>query len=1005
MMTAFGNTFLVLAIAMNASMAFAVKMDETTHDQVISRLEMGIESLEKGEPARTGVLLRLADLYADRARLKAMNEMEAGCTEKCPGSRADRDRSIKLYNEALPQVEKAQQGRTILQIAHAHALNDEGKKSTDLYNKILKAPKGVYTSEVKAIANSSLGEIAFRKADFKTALKHYEAARRENLKNRALAEYRISWCLLNLGQTQKATASLIKLLRDPEMLSTHTADGKSVDHSFVQDVSKDLAKFLARGKVGSREIALLRDLSPDDMRKSNLHTLGTETDRVGNKNASLVVWAAYVDEGDVKPIEKLEVQARVSKIFYDMNKLDLAANAYEKTMSLWAKHGCTGDADLCGELKTRVKAMVTAWNKAQAKKPTNNLFRVYVAYTNTFTEDVEMTHWAAVVGRELDKHRDTATLFHRAAAGAHADLQQPADKRTSGLSEKQLQNILEGSLLGEIEMAEASKDVKVREAAYNYYLSINSSGDKAFEVRYQRAQLLYSTNRFQHAFSEFHYLASQPGKDNRDLKIKSADLALDSLVALKDDQNLQVRSLEYARFFPERKAEYLKISRKATMNIVAGNLKNEKSVDKSDYKASLAALASVNMDGAEDAEKIKFYKNKIVIAQKALALETVTSTANILLGVKKLNAEDKEWALQQKVWVAELQLNFHEAYKITLKMELPALNKADRELRLALLADLAGENARKHHEAYLSHNPPIRAGNLVRITLIKNSGKPWNELDKHMAKLKLTPDLLAGISLEVFARNKDLAKADRLLKNTSIGKYPAGQTIARHLELRDFYAFDRKIRSHRIHGFSESAMQKTLKERLQLIATSDKNAQIAFRKHDWTLQILNLSQLARENRRMYQDIQSLPVPRRLSKEEKAKYTALIKQQSEPYLARAEKIESELGDIWSNSNSVQNVQTAFMTATPELQKLYRDEITPLAANAPNGAKNRLMNLLNTPYRRPSQKDILLARRDLQANPFNVSKAESLRALEAQNGRPAMVAYLDERITQLKKGKSL
>lgn len=1004
-MTVLGNTFLVLAFALSSSNAFAVKMDETTHDQVISRLEMGIESLEKGDAARTGVQIRLADLYADRARLKAINEMQAGCTEKCPGSRADRERSIKMYNEALPNVEKAQQGRTILQLAHLYALNDESKKSTDLYAKILKAPKAAYASEVRAIANSALGEMHFRKADFKTALKFFEAARKENLKNRALTEYRIAWCHLNLGQTQKATANLIKLLRDPELLATQSTDGRNVDPSFVQDVSKDLAKFLSRGQVGPREIALLRDLSPDNMRKGNLHILGTETDRVGNKNAALVVWAAYVDEGEVQPIEKLEVQARVAKIFYDMNKLDLAANAFEKAMGFWAKHGCPGDADLCGELKTRLKGMVTAWNKAQKKKPTANLFRVYISYTNVFQEDVEMTHWAAVVGRELGKHRDTAVLFHRAAFGAHADLQKPADKRISSLSEKQLQNILEGSLLGEIEMAEASKDVKAKEAAYNFYLSINSAGQKAFEVRYQRAQLFYSSNRFQEAFSEFHYLASQPGKENRDLKVKSADLALDSLVALNDDHNLQVRSLEYARFFPERKTEYLKISRKATMNIVAKNLKNEKSNDKSDYKASLAALNTVNMDGADDAEKIKFFKNKILIAQKALALETVTSTSNQLLNVKKLSDQDREWAFAQKVWVAELQLNFQEAYRLTQKMELPTLSKADRQLRLALLADLAGENARKHFEAYLKLNPPVRAGNLVRITLIKTSGRPWNELDKHLGKLKQTPDLLAGIALEVFARNKDLNKAERLLKTTQIGKYASGQTIARHLSLKEFYAFDRKIRSHKIHGYSEIAMQKTLKERLKLLATGDKNAAQAFRKHDWTLQVLNLSQLARENRRMYQDIVSLPVPRRLNKEDKAKYQALIKQQSEPYLARAEKIESELADIWSNSNSVQNLQTAYITATPDLQKLYRDEITPLAANAPSGAKNRLHNLLNTPYRRPSQKDILIARRELQANPFDVSKAESLRALEAQNGRPAMVAYLDERISQLKKGNRL
>lgn len=997
-MTFWGYTILAALLFAFVQLASAVKMDETTHDQVIQRLEMGVESLEKADPARNAVLIRLADLYADRARLKAMNEVQAGCTQKCPGSLADRNRAIKLYNEALPKVEKSEQGRTLLQIAHLHALNDESKKSTDLYGKILKSPKSAYSSEVKALANSSMGEIHFRKGDFKTALKYFEAARRENLKNRALVEYRIAWCHLNLGHNQKAISTIVNLLQNPELMATQTTDGKNVDPSFVQDVSQDLAKFLAHSEIGPRQIQLLRDLSPDNMRKSNLHTLGTETDRLGNKKASLVVWAAYVDEGEVQPNEKLEVQTRVAKIFYDMNKLDLATNAYEKAMDLWKKHGCTGDADFCGELKTRLRGMVTAWNKAQKKKPTNNLFRVYIAYTNVFSDDTEMLHWGAVVGRDLGKHKESAVMFHKAAAQAYADLQKKPN-------DKELKNLLEGSLLGEIEMAEASKDLKAREAAYNYYLQINPNGAEAFRVRYQRAQVYYQTNRFQEAFSEFHYLASMPSKEHKDLGVKSADLALDSLVALKDDKSLQVRSLEYARFFPERKTEYLKISRKATLNIVAANLKNEKKNDQSDYKANLVALNQVNMDGADDAEKIKFYKNRIIVAQKALALDSVIKTSDLLIGVKTVSAEDREWAMAQKVWVAELQLNFAEAYKLSKKMQLSHLSKADRELRLALLAELAGLNARPHQEAYLRMAPSVRAGNLVRVTLIKNSSRPWNELNKHLRPLKQTPDLLASIVLETFARDKNTKKAEQLLRSTSIARYPAGQTLSRHLGMRDFYAFDRKIRAHKIYGYSEAAMQKGLKERLKLLSQSERQAQQAFNKHDWTLQVLTLSQLGRENRRLYQDIQALPVPRRLNAQQRQQYLAQVKQLSDPYLARAEKIESELADMWSNSNSVQNLQTAYVTASPELQSLYREEIGPLAASAPGGARNRLNNLLNTPYRRPSQKDILLARRELQADPFDISKAEQLRALEAQNGRPAMVVYLDERISQLKKGGTL
>lgn len=976
--------------------ALAVRMDETTHDEVIKRLEMGLDSMEKSEPERGGVMLRLADLYADRARLKSMNEMETGHPGR--SSREDRVRSIKFYNEALPVAPKDKQGRVVLQLAHLYALNDQSGKSIELYNQILKAGKSRFTSEVKGLANSSLGEIYFRKADFKTALRYLEAARRETVKNRGLVEYRIAWCLLNLGRTEKATATLVNLLKKPELMATPTDDGnKAVDNTFVLDVSRDLAKFLARGNIQQGDIQLLRDVSPDQARKNNLHTLGTEADRLGKKAAALVVWAAYVDEGDVKPNEKIEVQARVAQIFYDMNKLDAAAGAFVKTSELWLKYGCT-DPELCDELKARLRKMVTAWNKAQKKKPTADLFRVYIAYTDIFSDDTEMTHWAAVIGSSLKRHMEAATLFHRAAVLAHAQLQKEPSNKT-------LRNIFEGSLLGEIEMAEASKEVKARENAYNFYLSMNPNGAQAFEIRYQRAQLFTQTNRHQEAFSEYHYLASMPGKDKRDLKIKSADLALDSLVALKDDKNLQVRSIEYARNFPERKTEYLKISRKATMNIVAANLKDEKDTSRSDYKTNLAALSQVNLEGADDKEKIRFLKNKILIAQKALEFSAVNATANQLLAVKSLNNEDEEWAKAQKVWAAELQLDFAQAYRLSKQMKFPHLSKADRELRLALLADLAGLNSRVHNENYLRLAGSGRAANLIRVTLVKTSSHPWSQLDKHLRYLKQTPDLLAGLALEVFARDRNFRKAEELIRSTLIVRYPAGQTLARHLEMRSFQAFDKKISSHRIYGFSEHAMQKSLKERLNLLSQSEKFAKDAFRRRDWTLQVLALGQMARENRRLYGDITGLPVPRRLNKEQRTQYQRMIQSQSKPYWDKAEGFESELTDIWSNSNSVQNLQTAYMTASSELQRLYRDEIAALAQSAPSRAQNRLRDLLNTPYRRPSQKDILTARRALQADPLDVSKAENLRELESQGGNKAMAVYLDERIAQLKKGKTL
>ncbi len=990
--------FFILTLLLGQTVS-AVRMDETTHDMIIQRLEMGLDGMDKSEPERTGILLRLADLLADRGRLKYMNEIETNC-KTCKGALADRQKAVALYQEALPKVDTKDQGRRVLQIAHLYGLMEQNTKAKQLYSKILTAKQGVYTSDVKAIAYTSVAEVKFRNGDFKGALKDFQAAKRENLRTRALVEFRIAWCQLNLGETSKAINSLVNLLKSPTLLQTQTTDGKSIDPTFINDLSRDLAAFLARGKtVGKKQIQLLRDLSPDAVRKDNLKLLAIETDRVGKKSASLMVWSAYVEEGDVQAGEKLEVQTRVAQIYYDINMQDVAASSYIKALEFWTKLGCKEPAP-CNELKAQLRRFVTAWNKAQKKNPTQNLLRIYQAYVKTFPNDTEILHWGGIVAKNLKKNREAIALFHLAAASAAADLKATPNSKAS-------QNMLEGSLLAEIELAEELKDRKAREVAYNYYIQMNPEGSRIIEVRYQRAQLYYELSRWQDAFSEFHYLATLPvvGAQKRDIRVKSADLALDSLVALKDDPNLQVRSLEYARIYPERKTEYLKISRKATMNLVAFNLKNEKSNSRTDYKASLAALSAVNMEGADDQERIKFFKNKIVIAQKAMDLNSVSDSATKLLAIKTITADDVEWTRAQQVWVAELQLNFALAYRLSGRMQHKDLSPADRELRLALLAELAGLNPRKHHEAYIRQAKSVRAANLVRVSLIRNSSNPWRELDRHLSPLNKTPDLLAGITLEVFVNKPHEAKVAKLLKTTSIRRHSAGQTLQRHLDLKDYHAFDKRIRTHRIYGQSDYTMQKTLKARIKLLNESERRAQTAFRRGDWTLKVLGLAQLSRENRRLYQDILSLPVPRRLGAKDRIKYQGLLKSQSQPYLTRAEKIDSELSAMWRESNSVQNLQSAYMTASPELQRLYRNEISPLAASAPPGVKNRLQNLLNTPFRRPSQKDILLARQELQANPFDINKAERLRELESQNGRAAMVAYLDERISVMKKGQSL
>lgn len=974
--------------------AQALKMDESTHDEVIRRLEMGVDSMDKAAPERSGILLRLAGLYSDRARLKAINEMDTDCS-KCTGARDDRKRAIALFEEALPRTDKTKQGDIVLLIAHLHTLNEQTSKSKQLYEKILNGRRGTYSSEVRALAHANLGEIEFRKGRFRQALKHYQNAEKEKLKTRALVTYRMAWCHFNLGRTESAIGSLADLLSNPQKLATQTTDGKNVDPAFVRDASADLARFTARGKITSSRIQHVVNLSPDETRRDNLKTLATEADRLGRKREALQVWGVYADQGENSKTERIEILARVAKIHYDLGQADQAVTAYEKALETWRQSGCQGDT--CDELKTSLRKFVTSWNRALKIKPTAQVLRAYNAFLITFTDDLEMTHWAAVVAHDVGQHKKAHELFAKAAKVAHEGLKKnPNDKK--------IKSIFEGSLLGAVEMAEASNDNTAKEAAYDQYLNLNPEGEKAFEIRYQRARLYAQTGRHERAHSEFHALAMQPGIKNRHIKIQAADLSLDSLVAMKDDQALKTRSMEYAEAFPQRREEYSKISRKATLNLVAANT-NGKNLTESAYKKNLSLLADTPLAGASKEEKIELYKNKIIVAQKAMDVNATESACIELMAIRGLKDDDREWAMAQQVWAAELQLDFAKAYHLSKKMKLKHLSKADRELRLGMLADLADFDSRKHNLEFIKLTNNLRAANNVRVTLIRKSPRPWRELNTHLSKLRRNPDLLASIALESFARDRQFSQARKIIAIRDVTSTADGQALRRQIELGHYRDFDQKIARHRVSGANDALLQKTLKARLKLVAEAERKLQGYIRMRDWTLQTLALATLARENQRLYADIKDLPVPRRLKGLDRERYRALLAQQSRPYAEKAQALGNELNRRWQKSDSLDALQTAYMNSSTDMRNILKVEISALKNTAPGSTQSRLDRVLRTPSQHPSQKEILTAKRALKEDPFDVRKAEHLRQLAARSGAMPMVAYLDERIHQLKKGATL
>ncbi len=95
---AFVSTSLVFA-----SLAFAqnAKMDVATQDALIQKLEQVLPQINEKSEQATTLRSRLADLYAERARLQDLAAGESECSECTKAARKDRNTAIRFYNSVV----------------------------------------------------------------------------------------------------------------------------------------------------------------------------------------------------------------------------------------------------------------------------------------------------------------------------------------------------------------------------------------------------------------------------------------------------------------------------------------------------------------------------------------------------------------------------------------------------------------------------------------------------------------------------------------------------------------------------------------------------------------------------------------------------------------------------------------------------------------------------------------------------------------------------------------
>ena len=401
------------------------------------------------------------------------------------------------------------------------------------------------------------------------------------------------------------------------------------------------------------------------------------------------------------------------------------------------------------------------------------------------------------------------------------------------------------------------------------------------------------------------------------------------------------------------------------------------------------------------------HQNRFVLAEKTRNFAAASAAAVAIINYPGATAEQREDAMAKRLWVAEMQLDFATAYVTLRQMKASNMKPADRELKLALLAELSGRDARGHLKSFIGMTRDRKAELAARVKLVKASNYSVAEFNRHFAAISRDSDLTANIGLEVYARHPSTRLAKQLLAVRGVAKSQEGGILVRNGEMKAIETFAKRLAQAKLpSNAGDKVLQKALANRVRALNDADVFANKAIKSQDPWLQALALQTVAVENRRLKEEILGLPLPKNLKANEQRRYQTLINQQVAPFEIKAIKIDQKLAKFWSADPAEGLGRTIEQSSGVKRALLTREtkamvQVLELLSDAsgPSNAAKRLNRAIRSDVPEVRASTLASAREDVRENPFDVDSLKRLRSLEAEAGRETMVAYLDSRMTRL------
>lgn len=981
------RNFLAVSLSLGMAVNAWANAGETTQDLLIQKLTQVQMNLAPADPARAAVLLRLADLHAERARQLSMKEINDGCSV-CTAGQKDREKALSFYSEALTKVAASSVAKVHLQMGHLYELQGQSALAEKSYQAMLTASSSPLEM---AEANLSLAEMAFRKNDFKTAYNLYDKVlATEGASSQGLAAYRKAWSSFRMGNMEAAISGLEEVLKNPKYQSRMAASRGVADVQFLEEVSRDMATFMGARGLKATDAETLYSLSPEQFKLQQVTLLAREGMRLGQKEVTLSTWN-FVYQKQTDPKARMEALVNMAQLNFDLKNIEGAAKSYNNALNLWSGSGCTLES--CDEIAKNLRQFVVGWNRLETAKPSAGLLTAYEEYFKAFPQDEDMSIWGAQAAAQAGQFAQAAQW----TASANRVILAKYNVEKDAAQKKTLAEKLEKNLLLGIEDAEKSKDEKLMASSQDGYLEMSVLKTKTFDVQYQKAYAVYQKGEYAPAAEQLKTLA-MASKGNRQIQIQAAELSLDALALLKDDARMQQWSTEYASAFAEKKGEFQNIQQKSILTQSA-------KLAETQPDQALAAMAAFDTSAASPEDRKVFLKNKILLSEKVNKITDARNAVEELLRQPSLTEEEREFALGRKVWFAELELDFATALKAAEQMKFSTLSQDEKVLKLALYSELADKDPKAYYSQYLKQSKDEEKKALIALQLVRLSKTPVKDLEASKAYFKNNMGLYARAALDVYATTGDKKLLERVAKEKGSSKQESFVMIDQILILSDLQALKPQVASHQIDSKNQKVMAATLKARVKLMDQLDAIANRAIASGDWSSQLLALDTVAKENTRFYNEVLSLPMPEGLTGEQEQEYLTLLSQQVAPNQSTAQMAEAKVKEFWAQGSALENYRK-FAAANSAWSKFISEEVEAVSAIAPEDQKvawtglvTEIKTAAGNGVQKPSLAELEKARTNLKQNPFALSALQEVLALEKKAQRSSMVEYLESRIATL------